>query len=61
MLIEKETRETPLSVVREPVKIIRMKPPAKIPAKRNKKDKQLSPPVNKFNTRYLKGRDNDPL
>ncbi|MEO6316711.1 MAG: hypothetical protein ABIU63_10185 [Chitinophagaceae bacterium] len=61
MLTEKTTKKNALlAVAKNNAKIIQLnKQPAK--ADLEKDQKPLRPPLTRFNTRYLKGKDKDPL
>ena len=62
MLTEKEIETTALSaVIKTSAKIIKLKKPAKAPVTIKKAGQQLFPPLDKFNTGYIKARENDPL
>jgi len=66
MLSEKETNKVTLSAVRKTnARVIMLKKPGDSKDKKKevtKKDsKNLLPPLNQFNTGYIKAKDNDPL
>ena len=64
MLTEKEIDKTALSAVKKTsAKIIKLKKPAiaTVTITIKKADQQLFPPLDKFNTGYIKARENDPL
>jgi len=63
MLTQKKGRKNDLSTVKKAgAKIINLNSPDKKTAgKIKKEDKHKSPPMNEFNSGYLKARDNDPL
>ncbi len=63
MLSKKKDRKNYLSTVKKnSAKIINLNnTDKKTTGKTKKEDKHISPPINKFNSGYLKARDNDPL
>ena len=62
MLSEKEIKKTALSAVKKTsAKIIKLKKPVKVPETPIKEGQPLFPPLDKFNTGYIKARENDPL
>jgi hypothetical protein len=62
MLTEKEIKKMALSAVKKTnAKIIKLKKLAKVPETTKKEGKRLFPPLDKFNTGYIKTRKNDPL
>lgn len=66
MFTEKEIKKTSLSVVRQPeaksdVRIIIMKTNMAVPDKPPKKGRHLSPPMDQFNSGYIKTKKHDPL
>ncbi|MEP7277007.1 MAG: hypothetical protein ABI813_00050 [Bacteroidota bacterium] len=62
MLIEKKENKNPtLSVVRKPDAIlVKASPVVRLPS-RKREGGSLFPPIDEFNSGYLKGRENDPL
>jgi len=66
MLTEKKSKKASLSVVRKAdvksdVRIIMMKAHMAAPHKPGKKGIHLSPPMNQFNSGYIKTKKHDPL
>jgi len=62
MLTENELHKIALTAVtNNSAKIIKLKKPAQKPDNKKKKDQQPAPPLDQFNTGYIKGRNNDPL
>jgi hypothetical protein len=62
MLIEQTSKTVPLSVVKKSgVKVIKMEPAVALADSRKKRGAHLSPPVDKFNTGYIKVKKHDPL
>ena len=62
MLVEKDRVGSPLAIVKKSaVRVIRMHPALKKHSPFHKSSPRKLPPLNSFNSGYLKGRDHDPL
>ena len=66
MFTEKKIKKASLSVVRQPdaksdVRIIMMKTNMTVPGNPPKKSRHLSPPMDQFNSGYIKIKKHDPL
>jgi len=62
MLTEKEKNNPPLSSIKKTrARIIKIKKPGASTKNTDSKKDDLLPPLNQFNTGYIKAKENDPL